>query len=271
MIDRQNKPVTVPLVLAHRGASAIAPENTIAAFLLARTLGADGIELDVQLSRDRVPVVIHDNTVDRTTDGTGRVSSLSVVELKELDAGRWKSEEYSSERIPTLSEVFDALESWLEPGQRETPCIVNIELKGAGMRSAGLELAVVNLIHRRNLRDRIIISSFEPLALYRVRSLDPGIRRGLLYSSKQPVHLRRAWLRPLLAPTHLHPEHTLVDVALLEWARRKRYRTNTWTVDNPHQARRLAAIGVDGIITNKPDIIRSALKNNTLEGDSFEG
>src|SRR5438093_10169319 len=107
-----------PLVIAHRGASERAPENTLAAFSLAYDLGADGIELDVHLSRDRVPVVIHDDTLERTTDGNGRVRALGILELKRLDAGGWKGEAFKGEKIPTLAEVVDALGDWLGLGAR---------------------------------------------------------------------------------------------------------------------------------------------------------
>src|SRR5919199_4292991 len=127
-MSRPNK----PLVLGHRGASALAPENTIAAFLLARQLDADGVELDVQLSRDRIPVIIHDDTVDRTTDGHGRVRRLTILELKQFDAGAWKGDRFRGERIPTLAEVFDALADWIGKvalPRRARRGIINVELK----------------------------------------------------------------------------------------------------------------------------------------------
>src|SRR5436190_2153545 len=128
-----------PLILAHRGASAYAPENTLAAFRLAREYGADGIELDVQLTRDHVPVVIHDDTVDRTTSSKGRVAALTVAEISRLDAGSWKNQDYQDERIPTLAQVFDTLADWLNPVGRVQPCLINVELKTELFFTDGLE------------------------------------------------------------------------------------------------------------------------------------
>ncbi len=251
------------IILGHRGASAAAPENTIAAFLRARELGADGVELDVALSRDGVPIVVHDDTVDRTTDGQGYVRAMTILELKQLDAGSWKSREFRNERIPTLAEVFDALSDWLRPSSsRVRPALINVELKSTGLGTDGVERAVVNLIDQKNLEDRIIVSSFNPLMLGRVRQLNPRLRRGLLYSPDEPIFLKRAWLRFLASPNALHPEHSMVDRAFMSWARRKRYGVNTWTVDRADEALRLAALGVTSIMTNRPDAICHALESH---------
>jgi glycerophosphoryl diester phosphodiesterase len=249
-----------PLVLAHRGASAYAPENTLAAFRLARELGADGIELDVQLSRDRVPVVIHDDTVDRTADGHGRVSGMTVAELTRLDAGTWKTEDYRGEPIPTLAQVLDAVADWLKPIGRARPGLLNIELKTERFFTDGLEREVLNTIARYGIGERVLVSSFSPYALYRAKKINPRLRRGLLYDTSLAFYLRRAWLRFLAAPQTMHPEFPMVDQRYVDWAKRKRLGVVTWTVDDPAEAKRLADLGVNAIITNKPDLIRLALK-----------
>jgi glycerophosphoryl diester phosphodiesterase len=253
--------VNKPLILAHRGASAVAPENTVAAFQRARELGADGIELDVTLTRDRVPVVIHDDTVDRTTNGHGRVSAMTILEIKQLDAGAWSSPALRGETIPTLAEAVDALADWLKPGgpSRTPRGVMNVELKSSTIFTDGVEREVVNLIAQKNLEDRVILSAFNPIALARVKSLNPRLVRGLLYDLSLPLYLRRAWLRFIAAPHALHPNHAMVDAAYMAWAHSKRYMVNTWTVDDPAEAVRLAAIGVSAIITNRPDAIRQAL------------
>jgi glycerophosphoryl diester phosphodiesterase len=255
LLDRGKK----PLVLAHRGASAIAPENTIAAFLRARELGADGIELDVTLTKDKIPVVIHDDAVDRTTDGRGSVSRMTLFELKRLDAGGWKAPVYRGETIPTLADAFNALEDWLRPRGGERHGIVNVELKSGTIRSDGLERQVVELIQAQKLQDSVIISSFNPLALVRVRLLSPRIARGLLYDLSLPIYLRRAWLRLIAAPQALHPHHKMVDARYMHWANRNHYSTNTWTIDDPEEAKRLDRLGVNALITNSPDHVRAAL------------
>jgi len=249
-----------PLILAHRGASAYAPENTIAAFRLAHELGADGIECDVRLTRDKIPVIIHDDTVDRTTNGAGRVSDLTIAEIARLDAGSWKTTDYRGEPIPTLAQVFEGLADWLHPVGRVRPCFINLELKTKRLTTDGLERAVLNVIARYGVQDRVLLSSFNPLALHRAKTINPRLARGLLYDSSSPIFLRQTWLRFWAAPQAMHPEHTLLDAKYMEWARRKKLHVNTWTVDEPAEAVRLAKLAVNAIITNKPDVIRQALK-----------
>lgn len=242
-----------PLVIGHRGASAYAPENTLAAFRLAFELGADGVELDVTLTKDGVPVVIHDDRVDRTTDGHGAIKQMTLAEVKRLDAGAWFGEKYHGERIPTLAEVLDAV------GARG---IVNVELKSMTPQSAGLEAAVVQVIEQARAAEHVLISSFNPFALYRTMQLNGRLPRGLLYADDLPIYLRRAWLRPIARPTALHPKHTMVTTEYVTWARHKGYKINTWTVDEPDEMKRLIALGVDAIITNKPDVLRKVVDEN---------
>jgi glycerophosphoryl diester phosphodiesterase len=213
-------------------------------------MGADAIELDVHLSIDRVPVVIHDFSVDRTTDGTGLVSSLTLAELKRLDAGSSFGAAFAGERIPTLTEVLEAL------GER---LLVNIELKSTGLRATGLASAVVALVGACGLGDRCLISSFNPVLLRRAKRLAPDIVAGLLYAPGLPLPLRRAWAAPFVKHEARHPEHTMVDARYMAWARRRGYQVNTWTVDEPEEMRRLIGLGVDGIITNLPDVLRDQI------------
>jgi glycerophosphoryl diester phosphodiesterase len=239
------------LNIAHRGASAVAPANTIAAFERAVTLGADGIEFDVHLSADGVPVVIHDFAVDATTDGSGRVLELSLAQLKQLDAGAYFDPAFTGERIPTLEEVLQAF------GDR---LLLNIELKSTSKRDNGLERAVVALIEEHGLASRVLFSSFNPLSLRRAKKIAPHILAGLLYAPDLPLYLSRAWLAPLAPHEARHPEHTIVDAHYMAWARRRGYRVNAWTVDDPDEMRRLIDLGVDGIITNVPDVLRDTLR-----------
>lgn len=238
------------LVIAHRGASAAAPANTIAAFEKAVALGADGIEFDVHLSADRVPVVIHDYAVDTTTDGSGLVSEMTLAQLKQLDAGAYFDPSFTGERIPTLEEVLQAF------GDR---LLLNIELKSTSKRDNGLERAVIALVEERDLASRVLFSSFNPLSLRRAKKIAPHILAGLLYAPDLALYLRRAWLAFLFPHEARHPEHTMVDARYMAWARRRGYRVNAWTVDAPDEMRRLIDLGVDGIITNVPDLLRDVL------------
>lgn len=238
------------LNLGHRGASHDAPQNTLAAFRLANEYGADGYELDVHLTKDGVPVVIHDFTVDKTTDGAGRVAGFTLAELKRLDAGVKFSPQFAGERIPTLAEVFDVL---------LPHSIVNVELKTRSLGDNGLERATIQLIRERGLQTRVILSSFNPFSLLRVRRIAPELKVGLLYAPDLPLHLRKAWFRLLVKPEALHPHYRMVDEQYMQWAKHKGYEVNVWTVDDPEEMRRLANLGVNAIITNRPDVLKSVL------------
>lgn len=250
-----------PLNFGHRGANAAAPENTLAAFQKARELGADGIELDVMLCADGEPVVIHDFTVDRTTNGCGRVEALSLAQLKALDAGAWFGSEFAGERIPTLREVME----WAADD-----ILLNIELKSFKLRSEGLEAKVVALIREYHLQSCVMLSSFNPLALRRAKGLAPELHSGLLYAPELPIYLRRAWLRPLARVDALHPPYEMVNQAYLDWARCRRYRVNVWPPNDRDDLQRLIAQRVDMIITDQPHVLAMLLQTregiNTVEG-----
>jgi glycerophosphoryl diester phosphodiesterase len=247
-MDSQRPPQLRPLILAHRGASRRAPENTMAAFRLAAQLGADGIELDVQLSKDGEAVVMHDSRVDRTSDGHGCVGDLTLAELRTLDAGGWYASEFAGERIPTLAEVLHEL------GPR---LVLNVELKTAGLFGGGLEVEVVRLVEDAGLGERVILSSFDPLALWRVRRLNPHLSTGLLYAPDSSLVVRGRWLQALARPAALHPRWDTLDGSDVAAAHRQGLAVRPWTCDDPGGLRRLIAWGVDAIITNVPDVARA--------------
>jgi glycerophosphoryl diester phosphodiesterase len=239
------------LNFGHRGASAYAPENTLAAFNLAFDLGADGVELDVSLTQDGVPVVIHDDRVDRTTDGRGAVKDMTLAEIQRLDAGAKFDAKFRGERVPTLAEVLSTV------GKRG---IVNIELKSGKLADVGLETAAIaRVIEESGAADRVIISSFNHFALHRMHDLDARLPIGFLYFNRVPISLPYVETRPLARPTALHPRFVVVTPGFVKWARGKNYQINTWTVDEPEEMRRLIALGVDSIMTNKPDVLRQVL------------
>ncbi|MHB8628322.1 MAG: glycerophosphodiester phosphodiesterase [Aggregatilineales bacterium] len=237
-----------PLVFGHRGASFDAPANTLAAFRLARQMGADGVELDTSLTADGVPVVIHDFSVDETTDGTGRVRDFTLAQLKNLDAGSYFDHTFREERIPTLAEALDEI---------GPDMVVNIELKSTSWRNHGLESAVLAVIRKMHATRRVLISSFNPFALRRFYHLAPNIPIGFLYAPDTPVYLRLF----MLAIPHQarHPRHDMVSKRFMDWAHGHRYRVNVWTVDNPLRMAALRDLGVDAIITNRPDVLLEVL------------
>ena len=230
-----------PKIIAHRGASAHAPENTMAAFQLAMDIHADGIELDVMLSKDGHVVVVHDNTVDRTTNGSGRVKDMTLEELKSLDAG-------GGEKIPTLEEVFDRF-----GGQ----CLINIELKNYSSIFDSLPLDVAKLVKLHDLSDSVLLSSFNAFNLPRVRRRLAGVKLGLITDSGKA----RNWIWRFFHYDSLHPYFSDVDEVLVSALHAKGKQINVWTVDDPDEIRRLASLDVDGIITNDPVLARETLES----------
>jgi glycerophosphoryl diester phosphodiesterase len=243
--------MTKPQIFAHRGAKSVAPENTLPAFARALEMGVDGVELDVQCSADGQLVVIHDFQVDRLTDGAGAVSSFSVADLQQLDAGSHFSAEFAGTQIPTLLQVLDLLQD---------RCRINIEIKTHDPTGGEEVDHLAQLIRQRDLYQQAIVSSFNPVSLIKLRWLEPQVALGLLYVHRLPAHLQNAWLSPIIAPQALHPHHDMVDRAHVDWAHDAGYAVNTWTVNDVDEAQRLAALGVDVIMSDVPDQLLEALR-----------
>lgn len=238
------------LIFAHRGASADAPMNTLPAFECALKQRANGIELDVHRSKDGELVIMHDFTVDETTDGSGNVADKTLAELQELDAGRWFSSDFTHTKIPTLDQVLSAVGQHL---------ITNIEIKSLSLEADGLEQAVFDCIQRHNLAERVIISSFNPHVLRRFRQLTKAIPIGYLLDNNG----FGSDLHKLLSPTQydaLHLHHNTIDHRQVAFAKKHHHVINAWTVNDPAQAKKLLKMGVRGIITDCPAMIREALQ-----------
>lgn len=247
-----------PLVIAHRGARDIAPENTLAAFRAAIAADADGIELDVTRCATGEIVVIHDSSANRTTDGTGQVARTPFFALRELDAGSWFAPEYADQRIPTLGEVLALVGHRLR---------INIEIKGMNLIGNGIEVEIAQMIRERGLGKEALLSSFNPLALLRARRAAPTLQRGLLYGPKPPLHLVHTWMHRLISPHALHPHHSMVNEQTMRWARRRGYRVNVWTVNDPETMQRIIRLGVDAVITDHPARLRELLPRRALGSD----
>jgi glycerophosphoryl diester phosphodiesterase len=251
-------PRTRPLIIAHRGSSAHAPENTLAAFALAADQGADAIELDATLTRDGQVVVIHDDTLDRTTDGHGRVDQLPYAEVVTCDAGVKFNAKFTGERVPLLSQVFEAV------GQR---VLINVEIKSTTVRSTGLEVRVIDLIRQYGLIERVIVSSFNPLALITIKRAEPRVACGLIYSPDEPIYLSRAWLAPLIPNLDArHPRANTVTTDVVKQVHARGQKINVWTIVTPVEVQSLTAAGVDGLIGNDPVMMRTALTGNRSIG-----
>lgn len=238
------------LVFGHRGAMAAAPMNTLAAFDLACQQGADGIELDAQLSRDNQAVVIHDYQVDATTDRVGKVADFTAAELQALDAGAWFASEFAGQRIPTLDEVFAAYGAEL---------FINVEIKSDDRESALLAATVADCIKRRAMTDRVIVSSFNPPALRRFAQLCPLVMTGFLYVPGSADEAAASMNG--VAHDAKHPWHEAIDADYMAWAESKGYRVNAWTVNDPARARELKRLGVSTIITDGPAAMIAALQS----------
>lgn len=241
----------VPLVFGHRGARAYAPMNTILSFELALAQGADGVELDVRLSRDGEMIIMHDNRVDATTDGEGFVHDLTLAEIQSLDAGAWFNESFAGARVPTLDEVFETI------GRRTR---INVEIKAEVILNDGLEAKVADAIRRHNLAGSILVSSFNPVTLRRFRRAMPEVPIGFLHAPESPHFLAQLMIG--LPHEARNPHYTLIDARYMAWAKREGYRVNTWTVNEAAKAVELSELGVDCIITDNPDILLAALRQN---------
>lgn len=243
-----------PIILAHRGASLHAPENTMAAFELALVQGAHGIELDVKLSADGEVVVFHDTTVERTTNGQGKVAKLSLAALRELDAGSFFSDEFQGEKIPTLAEVFEAI------GKRT---IINVELINHKTPWDGLADKVCEVVQRFGLQDSVLFSSFLSSNLKRTRKLLPDTPRGLLALGGWIGWWARSFGFNFGEYQALHPG--LDDTTARQVARvhRLKRRIIVWTVNNGEDMRRLFNWGVDGIITDDPKLAVEIISEQT--------
>jgi glycerophosphoryl diester phosphodiesterase len=238
-----------PRVLGHRGASVEAPENTLAAFRLAVAQGADGVELDVRCCGTGEVVVVHDADLARVAGVPLRVEQASFAELRALDVGAWKGERFRGERIPTLREALEATAG----------AYVNVELKSAG-RDLRLAAAAARAVASARAERRVIVSSFDYRLLVAFRLAAPALPIGLLFDAEVPGRAAR-WLgERLLGAAAIHPGREVIrDGDVAAW-RRRGFAVNVWTVDDPDEARRLAAQGVASIITNVPSRIVPALK-----------
>ncbi len=247
-IPRGRYPITVT---AHRGFSGRAPENTLAAFRGAIDAGCDMIELDVHLTRDKEVVVIHDDTLERTTSGRGVVAGKTLAELQGLDAGAWFDHRFSGERIPLLSEVLALARDRIR---------INIELKkGEHFPYTMEELAdrTLSAVETAGMADQVLFSSFDPAAVDRIRERNPLLPVALI--------VEKPWMDPEAAGGgKMYPVLSCRTTVLNEENIRRAHagggRVHVWTVNARRTMARFIALGVDGIITNHPDRLIALLQ-----------
>lgn len=243
------------VVLGHRGARGLAPENTLSAFKLALEMELDGVEMDVFRCGSGEVVVFHDDRLDNLTGKNGFIERASWAELKELDVGSHFHPRYANEKIPKLAEVLDLIGDKI---------IINIELKGENAKEDGLEKAVLDLLDERGLKENIIISSFNPVRIARVKKLKPTMKVGLLLQPDWAGWLRRAWFMPMRKADLVHAEVKMVSPSFVRRAKRRGQKVLAWSPNTEEEISRMVECGVDGVITDRPDI---ALKVLNRDGD----
>ncbi|MFB3169577.1 glycerophosphodiester phosphodiesterase family protein [Neobacillus sp. 179-C4.2 HS] len=234
--------------VAHRGATGYAPENTIAAFDKGVEMKADYIEIDVQRSKDGELVIIHDNTVDRTTDGTGYVKDLTFEQIRSLDAGSWKGEQFTGEKIPTFDEILDRYHG--KTG-------ILIELKSPELYP-GIEGQVAQKLKERNLdkpqNEKIIIQSFNFESMKITNSLLPKVPIGVLTSNR--AHTTEQALKEFSTyADYFNPSYGIVSKELVDQVHSLGMKIQSWTVRSHEAAQFLLDMNVDGIITDYPDYV----------------
>lgn len=228
------------IIMAHRGYSSKAPENTMPAFELAMEAGSGGIELDVHLTKDGEVVVIHDHILNRTTNGKGQVEEFTMAELKELDAGSWFSPEFKGTKLPTLREVLELIS--------QHNVLLNVETKTAlGFEQLNEKLAP--LLDEYAMWEKTIISSFNHYALVHIKTIRPQARTGILYNCA----LVNPWVyAKSIGASALHAYHRTVIPELVQAAQQNGMMVNVWTVDEAVDIERVTLAKVDSIITNVP-------------------
>lgn len=233
-------------VFAHRGFAAKYPENTLPAFTAAIEVGADGIEFDVHMTKDGELVVIHDDSVDRTTDGCGRVRDMSLAEIKGLDAGDWFGPEFAGTRVPTLDETLEIA------AKASYPLVFNMELKFCDIPYPNMELLAWERVLAHGLTHRTVISSFDHDCLRRLKRIHPGAEIAVLY---QEV-LVDPWLYArYLNARSLHPFHKSVHTPeLVASIQRHGIDVRVFTVNEADDLRKYCSWGVNAVITERPDV-----------------
>ncbi len=251
-----------PAVQGHRGASGLAPENTLAAFHKAISLGADGVEMDLQVSRDGAVVVIHDDRLDRTTDGQGRIADLSLAEIRQADAGGKFAPVFRGERVPTLQEVIALVKA--EAGERFR---LNLEIKFAAGREGqppDIEERVLAILREADFLHRVTVQSFHHPSPAKMKRLEPRIPTGLLVSEHNPAP------DPIVlvgqhGAQYFAPNYRLVTAEMVASLHAAGIPVVVWTVNDPAEMRRLIALGVgvlrgDALISDYPDRLVALLR-----------
>lgn len=228
-------------IFAHRGDALHYPENTLAAFKSAIAAGTDGLELDIQLTKDRVPVIIHDERIDRTTDGEGWVRDFTYDEIRKFDAGSWFDQAFSKERIPTLEDVFGLM--------KNNKVEVNVELKTGIVQYEGIEEELLTLVAEWGYEDRVIVSSFNHYSLAKVREMNPSIETAAL--CMEALFEPWSYIKTFGA-TSIHCFFPVAVPEMIEGAHQHGTPLRAFTVNEDHHLKNLISQRIHGVITDDP-------------------
>lgn len=246
------------LVIAHRGALNEAPQNTMPAFEKAVEIGADGVETDVHLTKDGYVVLCHNSTINGTSNGTGKISEMTLEELMKFDFGSYFKSKFSGTRIPTITEFIDYLRS-------TDVKVVNIEIKPSKKKDYEVVLRTIEEAKKYGIFDKLLISSFDKRAIKVAKRTDRACNTGLLYPPLGKIV--RHWFIPpiigakLAGANAIHPQSGYVSKRVVNFAHRLGIKINVWTVNNVNKARKLIRLGVDGIITDCPQEIAKLIRD----------
>lgn len=231
------------LNIAHRGFSGKYPENTMRAFIEAVEVGCDGIETDLQMTKDGVIVICHDETIDRTTNGTGYIAEYNYKDLCKFDAGIKYGRDFGNEKIPTLNEFFEYI--------KDKKLYLNLELKNNIIQYENMEEKVIEKIYEYQLQNNIILSSFNHYSMVKVKEIDSNIKTGLLYAAN--LYKVHEYAEKLKADA-LHPFYPAVfDGNIVEEIHQRGILINAYTVNEENDMKKLVELGIDGITTNFPN------------------
>ena len=235
---------------AHRGASAYYPENTMLSFEKAIEMGCTGIETDVQLTKDGVLVLIHDELVDRTTDGEGFVKDYPYNDLNKLDAGCWKGKEFTGVKIPTVEELLLLT--------KDKNIIINFEIKNGIVMYEGIEQKLIDLIHKHKMESKVTFSSFNHYSMAKCRKLTKEISTGLLYMEGlyKPYNYAKT-----VGANAIHPHFNALNEEVIKKTQKHKVKINVFTINDKKQMKFFLDMKVDGIITNYPDILHELMNN----------
>lgn len=245
-------------IISHRGANIYAPQNTLPAFRRGLALGADGFETDVHRTVDGKLVLCHNYTIDKTSNGKGLIAQMTLEELRRFDFGRYFSEKFAGTQIPTLDEFLELVAG-------STLRMLNIELKSPKENETNIVFETINAVKEHGLFDRLLISSFDPALLAEAKRVDPKTKTGFLYSPNSKVtfkiiHRNMLTVAKEIGADALHPFSLYVNKALVDAAHDAGMEINVWTVNSPKSVLRMAALGVEGLITDYPDVVRGVLE-----------